>query len=104
MILLRDGTTANLQRFIHVCDCAENTLTAADQQYLINQILAHLNGEAYNKCALHKSFKNYAELRQDLLKLFGAVRTVGQVQDEVNQLRQGPLSLIEYGNKTTQLL
>lgn len=100
-----DGNSTNLQRFLHICDCARAVVRSErDEKFLIDQILAHLDAPAFNKCAFNKNFDSYEELKRDLLRLFGTVKTVGQVQDDINRLRQGSSSLIEYGNKATQLL
>lgn len=100
-----NGNSLHLQRFLHICDCAFQAVEEPrDEKYLINQILAHLEGPAYNKCALHQSYTSYLTLKKDLIRLFGTVRTVGQVQDEVNCLAQGNLDLIAYGHRATQLL
>lgn len=100
-----DGNPANLQRFLYIGDCAKEACRSRmDETMLIRQMLVHLDGATYNKCALYKTYGTYEDLRYDLVKMCGTVRTVAQVQDEINSLKKGKETLIEYGSLATQLL
>lgn len=100
-----NGNAVNLQRFLFIGDCAYDACNSeAEERLLLKQMLVHLDGITYNRVALHKTFEGYTELRQELIKMCGTTRTVNQIQDEINTLNQGSTSLIDYGNKATQLL
>lgn len=86
-------------------DCARDACTSVeDEKILIKQMLVHLDGATYSKVALYKTYTTYEDLRADLMRLCGTVRTVAQVQNDIVRLFQGSMSLIEYGSRATQLL
>lgn len=99
------GDPVNLQRFLFIGDCAmKECRSVEDEELLINQLLVHLDGATYNKVALHKTYKGYEDLKNDLIKMCGTVRSVSNIRDEITSLRQGARSLVEYGSRATQLL
>lgn len=104
-LFMFDGSAEELQRFLYIGDCAmEACSSREDEQMLIRQVLVHLNGATYNKCALYKTYGTYVELRQELIRMCGTIRTVAQIQDEIGQLKQERETLMEYGSRATQLL